>query len=164
MNTTSLEVFRRVGWMFMALLLQVTLGPKLAILGVQPSILMTVFVMFSLNMGSLASIWTGFAIGLVLDVYLPGVPGGFSLAMAIVGYLVGLVEERRVHTEYVTRVFILGVACILHDAIWFLVGRHALHDLGPFLLRSSAPSGLYTMIVGAGIFALKPAARMERRW
>lgn len=164
MNISPLEMTRRIGWVLLALLAQTVLGPRLAILGVQPSILLAVFVLFALKVGGLPAIWTGFCVGLVLDVYMPGVPGGFAMAMAILGYLVGVLQEQRVHTEYLTRVVILGVACIVHDTIWFLVGRHGLHDLAGFILRSSAPSALYTMILGAGIFALRPPPRTERRW
>lgn len=164
MNTSPLEILRRIGWVVLALLAQTTIAPRLAILGVQPSILLAVFVLFSLRTGGLAAIWTGFSVGLVLDVYMPGVPGGFALAMAVTGYCMGILQEQRVHTEYFTRVFLLGVACLLHDAVWFLVGRHGLDSLGMFLLQSSAPSAVYTMLVGAGIFALRPQVKSERRW
>ncbi len=164
MNLTPFQVARRVGWVVLALLAQTTLAPRLAILGIQPSLLIAVMVLFALKMGSFSAIWTGFAAGLVLDVYMPGVPGGFSLAMATVGWLVGLFNEQRVHTEYFTRVILLGVVCLVHDTIWFLVGRYGFEHLSNFLLRTSAPSAVYTMLFGALLFALRPPVRTERRW
>lgn len=164
MNLTPFQIARRIGWVVLALLAQTTLAPRLAILGIQPSLLLAVLVLFALKMGSFAAIWTGFGAGLVLDVYMPGVPGGFSLAMASVGWLAGFLHEQRVHTEYFTRVILLGVVCVLHDAIWFLVGRNGLDHLADFVLRTSAPSAVYTMLFGAILFALRPPVRSERRW
>jgi len=164
MNLTPLQMARRVGWVVLALLAQATLAPRLAILGIQPSILLAVFVLFAIKMGSFSAIWTGFAAGLVLDVYMPGVPGSFAMAMALLGGLVGLLQEQRVHTEYFTRVILLGVVCLAHDTVWFLVGRHGFAALGTFLVRTSAPSAVYTMLAGALLFALRPPVRSERRW
>lgn len=164
MTSPILEFLRRLGWVALALLAQTTLAPRLALFGVQPSILLAVFFLFSLKVGALASIWTGFGVGLILDVYIPGVPGGFALAMSILGFLGGLVNEQRVHTDYLTRVILLGIACVLHDSIWFLLGRHGWTHLVEFLIATSAPSAVYTMLVGAGFFALRPPPRPERRW
>jgi rod shape-determining protein MreD len=164
MNVSIFELLRRIGWVLFALLAQTTLAPRLALFGIQPSILLAIFFLFSLKVGSLASIWTGFGVGLVLDVYIPGVPGGFSLGMAIVGFLVGLFNEQRVHTDYLTRVVLLGIACLVHDTIWFLMARHGWTHLMEFLIATSAPSAIYTMLIGAGFIALRPPPRTERRW
>lgn len=164
MSPSILDFLRRIGWVALALLAQTTLAPRLALFGVQPSILLAVFFLFSLKVGALASIWTGFCVGLVLDVYIPGVPGGFALSMSILGFLGGLINEQRVHTDYLTRVILLGIACMLHDSIWFLLGRHGWAHLLDFLIATSAPSAVYTMLVGAGFFALRPPPRPERRW
>lgn len=164
MSASPLEFLRRIGWVLLALLAQTALAPRLAIFGVQPSILLAVFVLFSLKMGTLTSIWTGFGVGLILDVYIPGVPGGFALAMSTLGFLGGLLNEQKVHTDYFTRVILLGIACIVHDSIWFLLGRHGWTSILQFIVATSAPSALYTMLVGAGFFALRPPPRPERRW
>lgn len=164
MNSSIVGFLRRLGWVLFALLAQTTLAPRLALFGIQPSFLLAIFFLFSLKVGALASIWTGFGVGLVLDVYIPGVPGGFSLAMAVIGFLVGLFNEQRVHTDYLTRVILLGIACIVHDMIWFLMGRHGLTHAFQFLVATSAPSAVYTMLIGAGFIALRPPPRQERRW
>lgn len=164
MNGQFIASSRRIGWVMLALLAQTTLAPRLALFGVQPSILLIVFFLFSLKVGSLTAIWTGFCVGLVLDVYIPGVPGGFALAMSILGFLGGLLNEQEVHTDYLTRVILLGIACLVHDSIWFLLGRHGWTHIVEFLITTSAPSALYTMLLGAGFFALRPPPRQERRW
>ncbi|MCB9496956.1 MAG: rod shape-determining protein MreD [Fibrobacteria bacterium] len=158
------SVFRRMVWVALAVPFQILIGPKLAILGFQPSFLLALFVLFSIRNGSFAGIWVGFAIGLVFDVYQQGVPGAYVLALAVLGWIAGFFDEKHVHTEYSTRVLILGLGCLLHDSLWFLMGHHQFQDLPSFLLRISAPSALYTMMVGAAIYALRPPVRRERRW
>lgn len=148
----------------LSLVVQATLAPSLSIFGIQPSILLTVFVLFAFRTGALASIWMGFGCGIVLDTYASGRTGAFALALAVVGYAVGQLEERKVHVGYPLRVLVLGIAVLLHDAIWHLVNRHGWWDLPLFLLRTSLPGMLYTMLFGAALFAIRPPKVQARAW
>jgi len=148
----------------LALVIQATLAPSLSIFGIQPSILLTVFVLFAFRTGALASIWMGFACGIVLDTYASGRTGAFTLALSVVGYAVGQLEERKVHVGYPLRVLVLGLAVLLHDTIWHLVNRHGWLDLPLFLLRTSLPGMLYTMLFGAVLFAIRPPKVRARTW
>ncbi len=163
-SSEARQTLVRAAFVPVALVAQVTFAPLISILGVQPSILLAVFALFAFRAGSLAAIWMGFACGLVLDTYAAGAPGAFALAMASTGFLVGLFDERRVHVGHPLRVTVLGVAVLLHDGIWHLVSRHGSESLWGFVGRVSLPSALYTMMVGAVLFAFRPPRTQARSW
>jgi rod shape-determining protein MreD len=148
----------------LALAAQVTFAPVVSIVGVQPSILLAVFVLFAFRAGALPAIWMGFGCGMVLDTYASGAPGAFALAMAVTGFLVGLFDERRVHVSHPLRVIVLGLSVLIHDGIWHMVSHHGADALGMFLLRVSLPSMLYTMSLGAILFAFRPPRIQARNW
>ena len=154
----------RAAFVPLALVAQVTLAPLLSILGIQPSLLLAVFALFAFRAGALAAIWMGFFCGLILDTYSSGAPGSFALAMALTGFLVGQLHERRVHLSYPLRVTVLGLATLMHDGIWHLASHHGGMALGSFLVRVSLPGALYTMILGAVLFAFRPPRTQSRNW
>lgn len=164
LTSEARENVQWLGMVLLALFAQTTIVPRFAILGIQPSVLLAVFFLFAIRCGSLPSLWLGFGCGTLLDVYAPGAAGAFALAMACVGFVGGFFQERTMHTEYTTRVLLLGLCVVLHDGIWFVVSGHARDALGDFLLRTAAPSAIYTMLVGALLFALKPSGTSERSW
>jgi rod shape-determining protein MreD len=147
-----------------ALLVQATLVPSISLLGIQPSILLTVFVLFAFRNGALAATWMGFCCGLVLDTYAAGRMGAFSFALSLVGYLAGQLHERKVHVGYPLRVSILGLSVIVHDTAWHLVNRHGWNSLPMFVLRTSLPGALYSMLLGAILFAIRPPRVQARNW
>lgn len=155
--------FVRALYVPIALAAQVTIAPLLSIFGVQPSVLLAVFVLFAFRSGPLASIWMGFGCGLLLDTYASGAAGAFALAMSLVGFLVGQLHERRVHVGYLLRVVLLGIATLLHDSVWHMASRHGGESLPGFVAKVSLPGALYTMLVGAVLFAVRPP-RQARNW
>lgn len=163
-GTETRDTLLRAAYVPMALGAQVTFAPMFSILGIQPSLLMAIFVLFAFRAGALAATWMGFVCGLILDTYSSGSAGSFALAMAVTGFLVGQLHERRVHVGYPLRVTVLGFAVIMHDGIWQLASNHGIGSLGSFLLRVSLPGALYTMILGAILFAFRPPRAQARNW
>ena len=166
MNLSNLEKYDLVRFLGvpLALLAQTSIVPALSIFGVQPSLLLVVFVLFAFRTGALSSIWMGFFCGTVLDTYSSGTAGAFALAMTVVGFAVGQMHEKKVHVGYSLRVGVLGLAVLVHDIIWFLASRHCLSHLPLFLLRVSVPGVLYTMLLGAILFAIRPPRTQVRNW
>lgn len=148
----------------LALVVQATVAPLFSLYGVQPSFFLVVFVLFTLRTGALPAVWMGFFCGMALDTYSIGTVGAFSFALTIVGFSLGQLHERRVHLGYPMRVSLLGIAALIHDILWHLVNRHGLAQLGGFLLRLALPSALYTMLIGAVVFALRPPKTTVRTW
>lgn len=164
LSTESGGALLRAVYVLLAMAIQVTFAPIVSIVGVQPSILLAVFALFAFRLGALPAIWMGFGCGLILDTYASGAPGAFALAMAVTGFLIGLFDERRVHVSHPLRVVVLGVSVLIHDGIWHLVSHHGLDALGVFLLRVSLPGALYTMSLGAILFAFRPPRIQARNW
>jgi rod shape-determining protein MreD len=148
----------------LALLAQVSVVPVLAVFGVQPSLLLVVFVLFAFRTGALPSIWLGFVCGTILDTYSSGTAGAFALSMTLVGFAVGQLQEKKIHVGYALRVTVLGVAVVVHDSVWHLASRHGASNLPLFLLRVSLPGMLYTMFLGAILFAIRPPRAQVRTW
>ncbi|HNY30635.1 MAG TPA: rod shape-determining protein MreD [Fibrobacteria bacterium] len=148
----------------LALVVQATVVPLFSLYGVQPSLFMVAFVLFALRSGALPAVWMGFFCGLILDTYSIGTLGAFSFALTLIGFGTGQLHERRVHLGYPLRVTLLGVGAFLHDLIWHLASRHGMEHLVGFLLRVALPSALYTMLIGAIVFALRPPKSTVRNW
>jgi rod shape-determining protein MreD len=156
---------RRVLLVFLALFIQITVMSKFSILGIQPSLLLAVFFMFSVRTGAFAAVWLGFIVGTLLDVYAPGSAGTFAFSLSLVGFLAGIFYEKSVHTEYITRVLLLGVSVIIHDSSWFLFSGYGFNLLLEFIVRTALPSAIYTMVLGAAMFAIRPTGRkLEQSW
>lgn len=166
MNLSSVEKFDLIRFLEvpLALLVQTSVVPAISIFGVQPSLLLVVFVLFAFRTGPLASVWMGFFCGTVLDTYSSGTAGAFALAMTVVGFAVGQMQEKKVHVGYSLRVGVLGLAVLVHDIIWHLASRHGISQLPLFLLRVSVPGVLYTMLIGAILFAIRPPRTHVRTW
>ena len=147
-----------------ALLAQVSVVPVISVFGVQPSLLLILFVHFAFRCGALPSIWLGFACGTILDTYSSGRAGAFALALTLVGFAAGQLQERKIHVGYALRVSVLGIAVLVHDAVWHLASRHGAANLPMFLLRVSLPGMLYTMFLGAILFAIRPPRNQVRTW
>jgi len=154
----------RGAYVLLALLAQVSLAPLISVFGVQPSLLLILFVHFAFRSGALPSIWLGFACGTILDTYSSGRAGVFALALTVVGFTVGQLQEKKIHVGYALRVTVLGIAVVVHDTAWHLASRHGASNLPMFLLRVSLPGMLYTMFLGAILFAIRPPRNQVRTW
>jgi rod shape-determining protein MreD len=82
--------------LLMALVLQVSVLPHLAVRGVVPDVVLLVVVAVGLRHGSEAAMVLGFAGGLLLDLVPPAdhVAGRWALALLLAGYLAGRMSGR----------------------------------------------------------------------
>jgi rod shape-determining protein MreD len=82
--------------LLMALVLQVSVLPHLAVRGVVPDVVLLVVIAVGLRHGSEAAMVLGFAGGLLLDLVPPAdhVAGRWALALLVAGYLAGRVAGR----------------------------------------------------------------------
>jgi rod shape-determining protein MreD len=158
-STHHIVMVRRIALVLIALFIQITAMSKFSILGIQPSLLLATFFLFAVRSGAFGAVWLGFAIGTLLDVYAPGAAGCFAFSLSLVGFLAGLFYEKTVHTEYFTRVFLLGLAVVIHDSSWFLFSGYGMNLLMEFVFRTALPSAIYTMVLGAALFAIRPSGR-----
>lgn len=153
------EVWRRVVLVLLVFVIQATLAPRMSVFGIQPSLLRIALFLFAIRSGALPAVWMGFACGFLLDLYGQGRLGCFTLAWSVTTYLVGLLDEREIYTSILTRIALLGGYCILQDVLWAWVDDFNLLRIAMFLLHNGLPSALYTMLIGAVLFTLRPTRR-----
>jgi rod shape-determining protein MreD len=146
--------------------LQTTLMPVMAIVGVQPDLLMVALLILSFQYGSVTAVWAGFFIGLCQDIYSPSVLGQNALAKAFAGFFMSLFNEHLMSTDPSIKLAVLGVAFILHDSIFMAVElfRHGTTAGALFLslLTATLPRMLYSALFAAAYYFWDYYARPSR--
>lgn len=136
--------------------LQTTLMPVVAIVGVEPDLLMVALLVLAFRYGSMTAIWAGFFIGLCQDIYSPSILGQNALAKAFAGFFVSLFNEHLMSTDPSIKLAVLGVAFVLHDAIFMGVElfRHGttIGALFLSLLTATLPRAIYSALFAAAYY------------
>lgn len=146
----SSTIWRNSGLLFLAFIIQGSLGEHLAIRGIRPDFIVTILVYAALANGSFTGIVLGFSVGLLQDLYgPPGTLGLNALSKSIIGYLVGLGKTGLYRESFVTLALVLGIALLIHEGLYTLVGVQG--DVGVFLQKFwsiSCPTIVYTLAFG----------------
>ena len=146
----SSTIWRNGGLLFLAFIIQGSFGEHLAIKGIRPDFVVTILVYVALASGSFTGIVLGFSVGLLQDIYGPPASLGLNaLSKSIIGYLVGLGRAGLYRESFVTLGLVLGVALLIHDGLYTLIGAQG--DVGVFLQRFwsiSCPTIVYTLAFG----------------
>lgn len=93
-----------------ALLLQSTVLARLPLPGGVPDLLLVLVVAFALAEGALSGTVTGFVVGLLADLGSDHELGRTALAYALVGYLVGLLQDDRPRSPVLPLAAVAGAA------------------------------------------------------
>lgn len=147
-----MNFLKALSLVILALILQLTLVRIISIGAIKPDLVMVVLVGVSLRYGNLVGLYCGFLVGLVQDVYSIDTLGANILAKCLVGYAVGLFDERVLKIMPVTKVVFLALAFAVHEVVFALAARLEGPQLFHFLLQRSLPSGIYTLLVGSLVF------------
>jgi rod shape-determining protein MreD len=151
-----MQFVKSMAWLIAAIILQQTLVRLIGVQGARPDFILIALIAISLRHGHLYGLYGGLLIGLIQDVYAIESLGANALAKALVGYLIGQLDERTVKIMPVTKVLLLGTGFVVHDLLytWFigLTGTAYVHSL----LRFSIPSFIYTLLIAAFIYTLMP--------
>ncbi len=150
----KVEAWLLAGALIFSLVLQQTLMRLVAVGSVMPDLPLILLVGISLRHGSLPGLVAGFSLGMIQDVYAYETLGAQILAKSVVGYGIGFFNDRVIKVMPATRVILLGVAFAVHDFLAALASGLKGDSLADALLRQSLPSGIYTLLVGAGLFYL----------
>lgn len=133
------------------LVLQSTLVPAIAIFGVQPDLLIVVFFFLCLRHGVLPGIYIGFFLGISLDLYSPALLGQNALAKTVIGFFMGLFNERVMRTDPILKIIILAVSFIIHDTIFagaeLLKHGTSLVQIFPELFLFTLPRTVYSIMI-----------------
>lgn len=147
-----------------ALLVQLTVLPRLGLPGATPDLLLVVVAALGMAGGEARGAVAGFAAGLTLDLVPPadGIIGLSALVLTLVGYLGGTWVERRERGALMTILAVAGLAAGAVLAYALLGGlvsdARIVWDRVPFLLATQA---LYAAVLAA--FVVPGVGAMVRR-
>ncbi|HEX4655398.1 MAG TPA: rod shape-determining protein MreD [Mycobacteriales bacterium] len=152
-----------------ALLLQAAVVNRLQLPGTGPDLLVLVVVAFGLAAGPTYGVVLGFFAGLAADVLPPADHslGRLALALAVVGYLAGLVEdveERSVLTTVAVVAIASGAAVVLYAGVGGLVGDHRItasavaHSLASTVIYDVVLAPFVVPLLAVAVRRTEPAA------
>lgn len=132
-------------------ILQTTIMQEIAISGIMPDLIIISLFLLSIKHGQIAGIYTGFLVGLFMDVYSPSLLGQNALALTILGFMFGFFDEKVMRVDSIMKIFLLIIGLFLHDTIF--VGARLIHNSEPAqyllkeLLTRTFPRAFYTTLV-----------------
>jgi len=137
--------------LFISLLLQSTVLHRLSIAGAYPDLILVVTIMIGLLRGTGYGAAVGFIGGLLQDILIGRFIGMNALVKMIVGYLVGLTEEKVFKENFITPFAAVLLGTLLSELLLWLLFRLYGRSI-PFmsvLLRIILPGTAYNCLVAA---------------
>lgn len=135
--------------------LQVSVADWLSIFDVSPDFVIIFIVAVAIKCGPAAGCFWGFAAGFAQDVYAPVEwLGAHSIAMTVVGFVVGQLEERFLTLNMPAKVGVLGLSYLICDGIYFGITGLSKEIVTNLFLTKSLPGCAYTMLIGGILFYL----------
>ncbi|MEE8564117.1 MAG: rod shape-determining protein MreD [Atribacterota bacterium] len=138
-----------------ALLIQLTLINSITILGLKPDLIMVVVVVFSLLKGEKEGTISGFASGLLQDIFSTGLLGINALAKTVVGFTCGILKEK-MFSEHILFLIpvITFIASFMQSILMFLLLRAfgLEYGLAWSLKQIALPEALYSSLLSPFVF------------
>jgi rod shape-determining protein MreD len=138
-----------------ALLIQLTLINAITILGIKPDLIMVVVVIFSLLKGEKEGTISGFASGLLQDIFSTGLLGINALAKTVVGFTCGILREKIFHEHilFLIPVITFIASFIQSILIFFLLRTFGIeYNLIWSLKQVALPEALYSSLLSPFVF------------
>jgi len=135
--------------------MQVSVADWLSIFDVSPDFVIIFIVTVAIKRGPAAGCFWGFLAGFTQDVYAPVEwLGAHSIAMTVIGFVVGQLNERFLTLNMPAKVGVLGLSCLICDGIYFGVTGFSKEIVYNLFLTKSLPGCAYTMLIGSILFYL----------
>ena len=157
------------GWLRTLLLfvlvfaVQSTAGEWLQILGIGPDFVVIFVVSVALRFGAATGCLWGFLAGFTQDVYAPVEwLGANTIAMTVVGYAVGQLEERFLSLNLPAKVGVLGLGFFVCDMIYYGITGLSKDVVTNLFLTKSLPECIYTMLIGGIFFYLDLGSKKKK--
>ncbi|MBM3287998.1 MAG: rod shape-determining protein MreD [Candidatus Eisenbacteria bacterium] len=161
----ALFVARLVLTLWAVLTFRLTLGPSLAIAGVQPDLAAALVFYIALARGATFGIIGGFLMGLLVDVDHPLGLGVSSLAWSTMSLVVSRLSEAIDTRDPVLGSFLLFLAVLLAETVKVpFIGGYDPSRFALVWLRWSLPTALYTAVAVPLLVAGAHAVMGEKRW
>ena len=139
----------------MAFAMQSSVGDWLKILDVGPDFVVIFIVSVALRHGAATGCFWGFLAGFTLDVYAPVEwLGANAIAMTIVGFAVGQLEEHFLTLNFPPKVVVLGLAFFVNDMFYFLITGLEKDVVTTLFITRTVPECIYTVVIGGILFYL----------
>jgi rod shape-determining protein MreD len=138
-----------------ALLIQLTLINSITILGVKPDLIMIVVVVFSLLKGGKEGTISGFASGLLQDIFSTGLLGINALAKTVIGFTCGIFKEKIFYEHILFLIPVITfVASFMQSILMFLLLRSfgIEYGLAWSIKQIALPEALYSSLLSPFIF------------
>jgi len=138
-----------------ALLIQLTLINSITILGLKPDLIMVVVVIFSLLKGEKEGTISGFASGLLQDIFSTGLLGINALVKTVIGFTCGILREKIFHEHilFLIPVITFIASFIQSILIFFLLRTFGIeYNLIWSLKQVALPEALYSSLLSPFIF------------
>ena len=138
-----------------ALLIQLTLINSITILGLKPDLILVVVVIFSLLKGEKEGTISGFASGLLQDIFSTGLLGINALVKTVIGFTCGILREKIFHEHilFLIPVITFIASFIQSILIFFLLRTFGIeYNLIWSLKQVALPETLYSSLLSPFIF------------
>ena len=143
--------------------LQMTVADWLSFFDVAPDFVMIFIVAVAIRMGPTAGCFWGFVAGFTQDVYAPVEwLGANTIAMTVVGYAVGQLEERFLSLNLPAKVGVLGLGFFVCDMIYYGITGLSKDVVTNLFLTKSLPECIYTMLIGGIFFYLDLGSKKKK--
>ena len=139
-------------FMFVAIILEVTVFSKIEVFGVRPDAVLILLVYMSLAFGAVVGSIIGFLVGLAQFAIISTTMASLPLAGTIVGFLVGRYGTKIMYENYLVQLLIIFASVAVFDSINLVWSVPA--DFVGELLRWSLPGALYTGVVGVALVTI----------
>ena len=147
--------FRTLLLFILVFVLQTTVSEWLQIFGIGPDFVVIFIVSVAIRFGPATGCFWGFLAGFTQDVYAPVEwLGANTIAMTIVGFAVGLLEERFLTLNLPAKIGVLGLAFFVNDMFYFLITGLEKDVVTNLFITRTLPEFAYTMIIGGIAFYL----------
>jgi rod shape-determining protein MreD len=138
--------------LFVCLLLQATLAPRIAFGEIAPDFVFLVVVVFALYKGAVYGAILGFAVGFLQDLGNPELLGLNALIKTLLGFVIGRVGAKTFPENALFLFGLFATAALGHDIVYLIFFKWP--HLGSALLMTfivALPSALYTAAFGLGM-------------
>ena len=147
--------FRTLLMFVLVFVLQTTVSEWLQILGIGPDFVVIFIVSVAIRFGPATGCFWGFLAGFTQDVYAPVEwLGANTISMTIVGFLVGLLEERFLTLNLPAKIGVLGLAFFVNDMFYFLITGLEKEVVTNLFITRTLPEFAYTVVIGGIAFYL----------
>ena len=138
-----------------AIVIQLTLINSITILGLKPDLIMVVVVVFSLLKGEKEGSISGFASGLLQDIFSTGILGINALAKTVIGFTCGILKEKIFHEHILFIIPVITfISSFMQSILIFLLLRAfgIEYNLAWSLKQVALPEALYSSLLSPFIF------------